>query len=78
MKCKATRGTNVSLRKLFRSLCGRERSVQEFSGRSVRINTAATAKRWPHLVTYAMVDDVGKAAKDWPQLNFRDGSRRDR
>jgi uncharacterized protein len=30
----------------------------------------ATAKRWPHLLDYAKVDDVGKAAKDWPQLNF--------
>jgi predicted TIM-barrel fold metal-dependent hydrolase len=30
----------------------------------------ATAKRWPHLLEYAMVGDVGKAAKDWPQLNF--------
>jgi predicted TIM-barrel fold metal-dependent hydrolase len=30
----------------------------------------ATAEKWPHLLKYAMVDDVGKAAKDWPQLNF--------
>jgi predicted TIM-barrel fold metal-dependent hydrolase len=30
----------------------------------------ATAEKWPHLLRYAMVDDVGKAAKDWPQLNF--------
>jgi predicted TIM-barrel fold metal-dependent hydrolase len=30
----------------------------------------ATAERWPHLLKYARVDDVGKAAKDWPQLNF--------
>ena len=30
----------------------------------------ATAERWPHLLAYAEVDDVGKAAKDWPQLNF--------
>jgi predicted TIM-barrel fold metal-dependent hydrolase len=30
----------------------------------------ATAERWPHLLKHAMVDDVGKAAKDWPQLNF--------
>ncbi|MGE0418331.1 MAG: amidohydrolase family protein [Acetobacteraceae bacterium] len=29
-----------------------------------------TAARFPHLLPYAMVDDVGKAAKDWPQLNF--------
>ena len=28
------------------------------------------AKRWPHLEQYAAVDDVAKAAKDWPQLNF--------
>jgi uncharacterized protein len=30
----------------------------------------ATAEKWPHLLKHAMVDDVGKAAKDWPQLNF--------
>lgn len=30
----------------------------------------ATAKRFPHLLEYAKVGDVGKAAKDWPQLNF--------
>jgi len=30
----------------------------------------ATAERWPHLLQYAQVGDVGKAAKDWPQLNF--------
>ncbi len=30
----------------------------------------ATAGKWPHLLKHAMVDDVGKAAKDWPQLNF--------
>ena len=30
----------------------------------------ATAQRWPHLLEYAKVGDVGKAAKDWPQLNF--------
>ena len=30
----------------------------------------ATAERWPHLLAYADVRDVGKAAKDWPQLNF--------
>jgi uncharacterized protein len=30
----------------------------------------ATAERWPHLLEYAKVGDVGKAAKDWPQLNF--------
>jgi len=29
-----------------------------------------TAERFPHLLDYAKVDDVGKAAKDWPQLNF--------
>jgi predicted TIM-barrel fold metal-dependent hydrolase len=27
-------------------------------------------KRFPDLYTYADVRDVGKAAKDWPQLNF--------
>jgi len=27
-------------------------------------------KQFPHLVAYADVRDVGKAAKDWPQLNF--------
>jgi hypothetical protein len=26
--------------------------------------------RFPHLLPYARVDDVGKAAKDWPQINF--------
>ena len=26
--------------------------------------------KYPHLTRYAKVDDVGKAAKDWPQLNF--------
>ena len=30
----------------------------------------ATEKRFPHLRPYADVRDVGKAAKDWPQLNF--------
>jgi len=30
----------------------------------------ATAKRWPHLLPFANVDDVGRAARDWPQLNF--------
>ena len=30
----------------------------------------ATAEKYPHLVDYAAVGDVGKAAKDWPQLNF--------
>ncbi|MGE0626262.1 MAG: amidohydrolase family protein [Hyphomicrobiaceae bacterium] len=29
-----------------------------------------TAKRFPHLLEHAKVGDVGKAAKDWPQLNF--------
>lgn len=28
------------------------------------------AERFPHLLPYATVDDVGKAAKDWPQINF--------
>ena len=27
-------------------------------------------QRFPHLVPYADVRDVGKAAKDWPQINF--------
>lgn len=26
--------------------------------------------RFPHLLPFAGVDDVGKAAKDWPQINF--------
>jgi uncharacterized protein len=30
----------------------------------------ATTQRFPNLVEYADVRDVGKAAKDWPQLNF--------
>jgi predicted TIM-barrel fold metal-dependent hydrolase len=27
-------------------------------------------KQFPHLLSYCHVGDVGKAAKDWPQLNF--------
>lgn len=27
-------------------------------------------KRFPHLTPYATVDDVGKAAKDWPNIRF--------
>src|SRR5262245_13264927 len=27
-------------------------------------------QQFPHLLGYCNVDDVGKAAKDWPQLNF--------
>lgn len=27
-------------------------------------------QQFPHLTPYATVDDVGKAAKDWPQINF--------
>ena len=27
-------------------------------------------KSWPGVWEYATVEDVGKAAKDWPQLNF--------
>ena len=27
-------------------------------------------KQFPHLLAYSDVRDVGKAAKDWPQLNF--------
>jgi predicted TIM-barrel fold metal-dependent hydrolase len=30
----------------------------------------STEQQFPHLVAYAKVDDVGKAAKDWPGLNF--------
>ncbi len=30
----------------------------------------STAERFPHLLPYATVADVGRAAKDWPQLNF--------
>ena len=30
----------------------------------------STEKRFPQLTEYADVRDVGKAAKDWPQLNF--------
>jgi predicted TIM-barrel fold metal-dependent hydrolase len=30
----------------------------------------AVAKQFPNLVDYADVRDVGKAARDWPQLNF--------
>ena len=30
----------------------------------------STTKNFPQLVDYADVRDVGKAAKDWPQLNF--------
>ncbi|MBL8700331.1 MAG: amidohydrolase family protein [Alphaproteobacteria bacterium] len=29
-----------------------------------------TAQRFPHLTSFARVDDVGKAAKDWPQIRF--------
>ncbi len=30
----------------------------------------ALEQRFPHLRAYCDVRDVGKAAKDWPQLNF--------
>jgi predicted TIM-barrel fold metal-dependent hydrolase len=30
----------------------------------------STEKDFPHLLPHAKVDDVGKAAKDWPQINF--------
>ena len=29
-----------------------------------------TAERFPRLVDYAKVDDVGRAARDWPQIRF--------
>jgi len=32
--------------------------------------SASREKQFPHLVAYSDVRDVGKAAKDWPQLNF--------
>jgi predicted TIM-barrel fold metal-dependent hydrolase len=31
---------------------------------------AAIEQRFPHLLAYSDVRDVGQAAKDWPQLNF--------
>ena len=31
---------------------------------------ASIEQRFPHLLAYSDVRDVGKAAKDWPQLNF--------
>jgi predicted TIM-barrel fold metal-dependent hydrolase len=30
----------------------------------------STEQQFPHLTPYAKVDDVGKAAKDWPRINF--------
>jgi hypothetical protein len=30
----------------------------------------STEAQFPHLTPYAKVDDVGRAAKDWPQINF--------
>ena len=30
----------------------------------------STEQQFPHLTPYAKVDDLGKAAKDWPQINF--------
>jgi hypothetical protein len=32
--------------------------------------TVSDQQRFPRLIEYARVDDVGKAAKDWPNLNF--------
>jgi predicted TIM-barrel fold metal-dependent hydrolase len=29
-----------------------------------------TERQYPHLLAYSRVDDVGRAARDWPQLNF--------
>ena len=34
------------------------------------IFTISDQKKYPWLLEHAKVDDVGKAAKDWPQLNF--------
>jgi predicted TIM-barrel fold metal-dependent hydrolase len=34
------------------------------------IFTVSDQKKFPWLLEHAKVDDVGKAAKDWPQLNF--------
>ena len=30
----------------------------------------SAARRWPGLLDYAGVDDVGQAARDWPEMNF--------
>ena len=30
----------------------------------------AVAEKFPRLLPYADVSDIGRAAKDWPQLNF--------
>ena len=30
----------------------------------------AVSEKFPRLLPYADVSDIGKAAKDWPQLNF--------
>ena len=30
----------------------------------------STEQQYPHLTPHARVDDVGKAAKDWPEINF--------
>ena len=30
----------------------------------------STTKQFPQLLNYADVRDVGRAAKDWPQINF--------
>src|SRR6202008_4290408 len=30
----------------------------------------ALEKQFPHLLPHAVVGEVGKAARDWPQLNF--------
>jgi uncharacterized protein len=32
--------------------------------------TVSDQQRFPRLIEYARVDDVGKAARDWPNLNF--------
>ena len=50
------------------------RAVREAGIKNVCVHKGlfpqATAERFPHLLAYADVRDVGKAAKDWPQLNF--------
>jgi NAD(P)-dependent dehydrogenase (short-subunit alcohol dehydrogenase family) len=35
-----------------------------------REDDSSVERQFPHLLAYSDVRDVGKAAKDWPQLNF--------